>query len=153
MTGKTTLNKTSQRKAVNRTFSLVKNGTSITDARKIVAEEVNVSANTLWVWQNKFNMVTPNITKTVGLVSNNGSLVKPLNASQTAIHGISNIKNELGHVFQSLVTKDGRFTSKEAGAISQVSSNILGLARFELEVHKYADKMQKRDNTVKSLLM
>jgi uncharacterized protein YoaH (UPF0181 family) len=148
MTGKTTLNKTDQRKAITRVFSLVKNGTTITDARKIVAEEIRVSPNTLWVWQKRHNMVAPNAT----LVRTNGSIVKPSTTTREAIHGISNVKNELGHVFQSLVTKDGRFTSKEAGAISQVSSNILGLARFELEVHKYADKATKRDKVVTNLL-
>ena len=62
------------------------------------------------------------------------------------------MKNELGNVFTSLIRKDGKYNSKEAGAISQVSSNILGLARFELECHKYADKATKRDKVISGLL-
>ena len=56
-------------------------------------------------------------------------------------------------MFKSLVTKDGRFTTREASAISQVSSNILGFAKHELEVHKYADRVHRRDDaTVQNLL-
>ena len=92
-------------------------------------------------------MITPVITE-VTRHSNNNVISRP----NTVHSGISNMKNELGNVFTSLVKKDGRYTPKEAGAISQVSSNILGLARFELEVHKYADKATKRDKVVTNLL-
>ena len=142
--------KTAKRKAVTSVFSLVRNGHSITNARKVIAKELNLSStgNALWTWQKELGMITPVITE-VSRVSNNTVISRP----NTVHSGISNMKNELGNVFTSLVKKDGKYTTREAGAISQVSSNILGLARFELEVHKYADKMQKRDNTVKSLLM
>ena len=92
-------------------------------------------------------MITPVITE-VTRHSNNNVISRP----NTVHSGISNMKNELGNVFTSLVKKDGKYTTREAGAISQVSSNILGLARFELEVHKYADKATKRDKVVSGLL-
>ena len=139
--------KTAQRKAVNSVFTLVRSGHSITNARKLIAEELDLSANTLWSWQNRLDMVTPVIT---GVTRTGDNTV--ISRSNTVHSGISNMKSELGKVFTSLVKKDGRYTSKEAGAISQVSSNILGLARFELEVHKYADKATKRDKVVSGLL-
>ena len=141
--------KTAMRKAVNKVFALVKEGHSVTKARTIIGHEVDVSANTLWSWQDRLNLTTPTTGNKIAKTNNN--IVIPRQDSINS--GISNMKNQLGNVFTSLVSKDGRYTTKEASAISQVSSNILGLARFELEVHKYADKMQKRDNTVKSLLM
>ena len=141
--------KTAKRKAVNNVFSLVRSGHSITDARKRIAKELDLSStgNTLWTWQKELGMITPVITE-VSRVSNNTVISR----SNTVHPGISNMKNELGNVFTSLVKKDGRYTTREASAISQVSSNILGLARFELEVHKYADKATKRDKVVTNLL-
>ena len=139
--------KTAQRKAVNSVFTLVRSGHSITNARKIVAEELDLSANTLWSWQNRLDMVTP-VTTGITKTGSNTVISRP----NTVHSGISNMKNELGNVFTSLIRKDGKYNTKEAGAISQVSSNILGLARFELEVHKYADKATKRDKVVTSLL-
>ena len=68
MQGKVTLSKTDRRKAVNRTFVLVKNGTSITDARRIVAGELDLSPNTLLNWQNKFNMSSPIFSRTSHLI-------------------------------------------------------------------------------------
>ena len=65
--------KTEQRRVINRAFSLVRNGHTITNARKTVAKEVGVSPNTLWVWQNKFEMKTPHVIKTTELVRNNGA--------------------------------------------------------------------------------
>ena len=56
--------KTAQRKAVNSVFTLVRNGDSVTSARKVIAKELNLSPNTLWVWQRNLGMVTPEITKT-----------------------------------------------------------------------------------------
>mgnify|MGYP003152028814 CR=1 FL=1 len=141
--------KTVKKQAVTSVFSLVRSGHSITNARKVIAKELNLSStgNALWTWQKELGMVTPVITE-VSRHSNNTVISRP----NTVHSGISNMKSELGNVFTSLVKKDGRYTSKEAGAISQVSSNILGLARFELEVHKYADKATKRDKVVTNLL-
>ena len=142
------MTKSGRIKAVNRVFSLIKNGVSMTKARQTVARELGLRAgSTIWNWQRQLKMVTPVINNDVTRTNNNiVSRQKVVNA------GISTMKNDLGSVFSSLIRKDGRYTTKEAGAISQVSSNILGLARFELEVHKYADKATKRDKVVTNLL-
>ena len=140
-------NKTTMRKAVNSVFALVREGHSITTARKTVAKELGIVANTLWSWQDRLHMTTPVITNKITKVSNKTVVSRQGNIDS----GINNLKNQLGHVFTSLVRKDGTYTTKVASAISQVSNNILGLAKYELEVHKYADRTAKR-SVVKSLL-
>ena len=141
-------NKTTMRKAVNSVFALVREGHSITTARKTIAKELGIVANTLWSWQDRLHMTTPVITNKITKVSNKTVVSRQGNIDS----GINNLKNQLGHVFTSLVRKDGTYTTKEASAISQVSNNILGLAKYELEVHKYADKATKRDKVVTNLL-
>ena len=59
---KTKHTKTEQRNIVNRAFALVRNGKSITEARKVIANEIGVSPNTLFVWQHNFKMKTPTTT-------------------------------------------------------------------------------------------
>ena len=110
--------KTAQRKAVNSVFTLVRNGDSITNARKVIARELDLSPNTLWVWQSRLDMVTPEITRTTTLVKPHNVTTRTLRSTTKNVHNISNIKTGLGDVFQSLVTKDGRFSTKEASAIS-----------------------------------
>ena len=145
--------KTAQRKAVNSVFTLVRDGDSVTNARKVIAKELNLSPNTLWVWQNRLNMVTPEITRTTTLVKPHNVTTRTLRSTTKNVQNISNIKTGLGDVFHSLVTKDGRFSTKEASAISQVSSIMLNTARHELDIHKYANKMNKRDiSSVRNLL-
>ena len=145
--------KTAQRKAVNSVFTLVREGDSVTNARKVIAIELDLSPNTLWVWQNRLNMVTPEITRTTTLVKPHNVTTRTLRSTTKNVQNIRNIKTGLGDVFQSLVTKDGRFSTKEASAISQVSSIMLGVARHELDIHKYANKMNKRDiSSVRNLL-
>ena len=139
------MTKSAKIKAVNRVFSLVKNGVNITDARQTVAEELGLSAgNTIWTWQRNLKMTTPVVNTSITRVNNTVATRR-----STSNVGISSMKNDLGTVFTSLVRKDGKYTPKEASAISQVSSNILGLARLELEVHKHAAKT--RSKSVRSL--
>ena len=150
MKGTTTLNKTEKRKAVNRVFQLVKNGDSVTNSRKIIARELDIAPNTLWHWQNKFDMVTPDITKSVSLVKSNGTVA--VRSNPTAISSLSNVKHELGRVFTSLIRKDGQYTNKDANTISQVTGSMLNISKHELQVHRYADKMHKREKTIQQLL-
>ena len=151
----TRISKTAKKRAVNDVFSLVKDGHSITSARKVIAKELDLSptGNTLWTWQNDLKMVTPTIAKTNNLVKSNTAITRTLSGNTKNVHSISNIKTGLGDVFQSLVTKDGRFSTKEASAVSQVSSIMLNAARHELNVHKYLNKIKKSDiNEVRNLL-
>ena len=127
-------------KAVKKVFSLVKNGVNITQARQTVAEELGLNAeSTIWNWQRQLKMTTPVTNTSIARVNN--TVVARRNTSNV---GINSMKNDLGIVFTSLVRKDGKYTPKEASAISQVSSNILGLARLELEVHKHATRTSSK---------
>ena len=147
MQGKVTLSKTDRRKAVNRTFVLVKNGTSITDARRIVAGELDLSPNTLLNWQNKFNMSTPIFTRTSHLIQKNGQMRQVTHAvsksGSAVIKGIESMKGQLGVVFTSLVNQDGRFTNQDAGAISGVANNILGCCKQVLLERKHSEKANR----------
>ena len=147
---KVTFTKANQRKAVNRTFSLVKKGNSITDARKIVADELEISPNTLWVWQDKLGMTVPNVIKTTDLVRNHGTTRKSTKlttkSSTTAIKGLEIMKGQLGVVFSSLVNQDGRFTNQDATAISGVANVILGSCKQVLLERKAIAKVSKTEH-------
>ena len=145
-------NKTEQRKIINRTFGLVRNGHSITSARKTVAKEIGVSPNTLWVWQDKFGMTTPNVIKTTDLVKNNGvrKTAKLTTATSTAaIKGLESMKGQLGVVFTSLVKQDGRFTNQDATAISGTANVILGCCKQVLLERKAIDKVARKEHYTK----
>ena len=144
--------KTEQRRVVNRIFSLVKNGHSITHARKTVAKELGLGANTLWVWQNKFGMKTPTVIKTANLVKNNGSIRKSTRvvtkSSTGAINGLENMKGQLGVVFTSLVDQDGRFSNQDATAISGLSNAILSTCKQVLSERKAMSRVTRTDNSL-----
>ena len=147
---KVALTKAEQKKVVNHVFSMVKSGTSITKARKTVADEIGVSPNTLWVWQDKLGMTTPNIIKATNLVKNNGSIRKSTRvvtkSSTGAIKGLENMKGQLGVVFTSLVNQDGRFSNQDATAISGTANVILGCCKQVLLERKAITKVAKTEH-------
>ena len=138
--------KTEQRKIVNRTFGLVRNGHSITSARKTVAKEIGVSPNTLWVWQDKFGMTTPKVVKAADLVRNNGTTNLTTKTSTTAIKGLESMKGQLGVVFTSLVNQDGRYSNTDATAISGVANVILGSCKQVLLERKAINTVAKTEH-------
>ena len=150
---KGTFTKTNQRKAVNRTFSLVKKGNNITSARKIVATELEITPNTLWVWQNKFGMTVPHVLKTNNLVENHGivhqSTKLTTKSSTNVIKGLELMKGQLGVVFTSLVNQDGRFTNPDATAISGVANVILGSCKQVLLERKAINKVARTEHYTK----
>ena len=136
--GSTTLNKTAKRNAIKRTFTLLKNGANITDARRIVADELNVKPNTLWLWQSKLNMKTPNVTRITAVhdtVKTNH--VIPRN-TEYSFHDVS---NDARTVMRSIVNQDGRYTVKEANVVGKFMSNEISKAKLQLEVHKHNTKL------------
>ena len=155
-TGKThhrrTFTKTEQRRAVNAAFSLVRNGDSITRARKIIADEYNISPNTLWVWQDKLGLTVPNVIKTADLVRNHGTTRKSTALSTksgtTVIKGLEIMKGKLGTVFTSLVDQDGRFSNQDATAISGVANVILGSCKQVLLERKAMGKVNKTEHLI-----
>ena len=149
---KTKHTKTEQRNIVNRAFALVRSGHSITNARKVIANEAGLSPNTLFVWQHSFKMKTPTIIKTVDLVRNNGlrqSTKLVTKSSTNVIKGLENMKGQLGVVFTSLVNQDGRFTNPDATAISGVANVILGSCKQVLLERKAINKAARTEHYTK----
>ena len=142
---KTKHTKTEQRNIVNRAFALVRNGHSITNARKTIANEIGVSPNTLFVWQHSFNMKTPTVIKTVDLVRSNGlrKSTKVVTKSNEYVN-VHEMARDTGRVMKSLVNQDGRFTTKEASAISGLFNGQISLVKLRLE----ASKIGTKTNTV-----
>ena len=149
---KTKHTKTEQRNIVNRAFSLVRSGHSITNARKVIADEIGLSPNTLFVWQHSFKMKTPTVIKTADLVRSNGlrTTTKLVTKSSTgAIQGLENMKGKLGVVFTSLVNQDGRFNNQDATAISVTANVILGCCKQVLLERKAIDKVARKEHYTK----
>ena len=140
--------KTEQRRVVNRTFALVRDGHSITNARKTVAREIGVSPNTLWVWQDKLGMNVPNVIKTADLVKSNGRHTTKLTTKSgtDVIKGLEVMKGKLGTVFSSLVDQDGRFSNSDATAISGVANVILGSCKQVLLERKAISTVTKTEH-------
>ena len=140
--------KTEQRRVVNRTFALVKEGHSITNARKTIAREIGVSPNTLWVWQDKLGMNVPNVIKTANLVKNNGRHTTKLTTKSgtDVIKGLEVMKGKLGTVFSSLVDQDGRFSNSDATAISGLSNAILSTCKQVLSERKAIRKATRTEH-------
>lgn len=134
---KKTTTKTARRQAVMKVFSLVKEGHSVTAARKLVGKEIDRNANTLWVWQDELNLTTPVVNNDkIATHTNNTAIARKI----TIDPSIPRAKDHLSRVLTSLVSKNGEYSTKEASAISQVSSGILGLNKHELEVAKFLNK-------------
>ena len=140
--------KTEQRRVVNRTFALVKEGHSITNARKTIAREIGVSPNTLWVWQDKLGMNVPNVIKTADLVKSNGRHTTKLTTKSgtDVIKGLEVMKGKLGTVFSSLVDQDGRFSNSDATAISGLSNAILSTCKQVLSERKAMNKVTRTEH-------
>ena len=142
--------KTEQRRVVNRTFALVRDGHSITSARKAVAKEIGVSPNTLWTWQNKFGMTTPNVIKTADLVKSSGrqSTKLTIKTNPNVIKGLEIMKGKLGTVFTSLVDQDGTYSNNDATAISGIANVILGSCKQILVERKAISTINKTEHLV-----
>ena len=138
---KTKHTKTDKRNIINRVFASVRSGHSITEARKTIANEVGLSPNTLFAWQYSFKMKTPTVIKTANLVRSNGlrksTKVVTKSNEYTNVHEMA---RDTGSVLKSLVNQDGRFTTKEASAISGLFNGHLTLVKLRLEASKISTK-------------
>ena len=136
--GSITLNKTAKRNAIKRTFLLLKSGSSITDARKVVADELNVKPNTLWLWQSKLNMKTPSVARITPVHETIKTKHIIPRSTEYSFHDIS---NDARTVMRSIVNQDGRYTVKEANVVGKFMSNEISKAKLQLEVHKHNAKL------------
>ena len=141
---------TEQRKPLKRTFSMVRDGDSITKARKFVANELGVSPNTIWVWQDKLGLSVPNVIKATNLVKSNGTTRKSSKITTkthpNVIKGLEVMKGKLGNVFTSLVDQDGRYSNNDATAISGIANVILGSCKQILVERKAMGTVAKTEH-------
>ena len=119
-------------KAVKRVFTLVKEGQSITNARKIVAKECNVIPNTLYNWQAALGTKSPTLKRT--RTNHQASL-------PVSDYSFNDMSTDIRGVLRSVVKQDGRYTTKEAGVIGKLYGAELSRAKLLLEVHKHNTKI------------
>ena len=125
------ITKTTKMKAVKKVFALVKEGESVTSARKIIAKEYNVIPNTLYTWQAAFGTETP-VTTT--RTNHKTSL-------QVTDYTFNDMSTDIRGVLKSVVNQDGRYTTREAGVIGKLYGAELSRAKLLLEVHKHNTKV------------
>ena len=134
---------TTKIKAVKKVFLLIKNGTSIQNARKVVSDELNVTPNTIYNWERKFGKTTKSTTTKT---NNQSSL-------QVTDYSFTDMSNDIRGVLKSVVNQDGRYTTREAGVIGKLYGAELTKAKLVFEVHKHNTKVSSKstNNNILSL--
>tara|TARA_Y100000310_G_C20633912_1_gene790157 strand:+ start:717 stop:1211 length:495 start_codon:yes stop_codon:yes gene_type:complete len=134
-----------KKEAITRLKDLTKNGVALNAARAVVVSEFGIKPATLARWQSSFKTV-----KTTDLITKQGTTHQSTNlmvkSSNGAINGLEMMKDQLGVVFRSLVTQDGRFTNKDASAISVTANVILGCCKQVLLERKAINKLHKTEH-------
>ena len=144
-----TYSKTQKKAAVIKVNRLIKEGLTMNAATIAVAAEVGAHKGSVAYWIKTMNKPT---TTTVKTVTKNSNLTTTDTSAAKRIQGLENMKNQLGVVFTSLITKDGVFDNKDATAISSISSQILGSCKQVLLEKKYADREVRWKNATKRSL-
>ena len=125
------ITKTTKMKALKKVFALVKEGESVTSARKIIAKEYNVIPNTLYNWQAALGTETPVIT----------TRTNHKTSLQVTDYTFNDMSTDIRGVLKSVVNQDGRYTTREAGVIGKLYGAELSRAKLLLEVHKHNTKV------------
>ena len=136
--------KAEKKQAVKKVKTLVKEGLTLNQARISVAAEYNVTKAGVTYWEKTVNKPSKTTTVSKTVVTNTKSMTTKSDDLAKITQGLSHLQGDLGTVFKSLVNKDGRFTNKDASAISSISSNILNACKQSLLERKYHDSMKKR---------
>ena len=135
------ITKTTKMKAVKKVFTLIKEGHSVTNARKVIAKEYNVIPNTLYNWQAALGTETPVIT----------TRTNHKTSLQVADYTFNDMSTDIRGVLKSVVNQDGRYTTREAGVIGKLYGAELSRAKLLLEVHKHNVKVSSgtvNNNTI-----
>ena len=123
------MTKTNKIKAIKKVVTLVKNGATLTDARAIVANDLDVSSATVANWQTTLETST---TKT-----NN----------KTTLHTSYSFEDMSGGVrgvLRSIINQDGQYSIKEANAVGKLYSAEISKAKVKIDVHKLNTKANDR---------
>ena len=113
-------------KAVEKVLALRKNGATLTDAKAVVANELNVSVYKLTTWLRK------NGTKKTTPVNRN--------TVHTQDYSFNDMSNGVRGVLRSIINQDGQYTIKEANAVGKLYSAEISKAKVLIDVHKLNTK-------------
>ena len=113
-------------KAVEKVLALRKNGATLTDAKAVVANELNVSVYKLTMWLRK------NGTKKTTPVNKN--------TVHTQDYSFNDMSNGVRCVLRSIINQDGQYTIPEANAVGKLYSAEISNAKVLIEVHKLNTK-------------
>jgi len=125
------MTKTNKIKAIKKVFALVKNGATLTDARAIVANDLDVSSATVANWQTTLGTTTPT-TKT---------------DTRTTLHtnySFEDMSGGVRGVLRSIINQDGQYSIKEANAVGKLYSAEISKAKVMIDVHKLNTKANDR---------
>ena len=113
-------------KAVEKVLALRKNGATLTDAKAVVANELNVSVYKLTTWLRK------NGTKKTTPVNKN--------TVHTQDYSFNDMSNGVRCVLRSIINQDGQYTIPEANAVGKLYSAEISKAKVLIDVHKLNTK-------------
>ena len=127
------MTKTNKIKAVKKVFALVKNGATLTDARAIIANDLNVSSATVANWQT--TLASNTTTTTTGT------------DTKTTLHtdySFEDMSGGVRGVLRSIINQDGQYSIKEANAVGKLYSAEISKAKVMIDVHKLNTKANDR---------
>ena len=127
----TKTSKATQIQAVEKVFTLRKNGVTAKNARIIVAGEFNIKVYTLTQWEKKH---APKTTTFMTSPNHKASL-------DVIDYSFNDMSTDVRGVLKSIVKQDGRYTTREAGVIGKLYGAELTRAKLLLEVHKHNTKV------------
>ena len=110
------MTKTNKIKAVKKVFALVKNGATLTDARAIIANDLNVSSATVANWPT--TLASNTTTTTTGT------------DTKTTLHtdySFEDMSGGVRGVLRSIINQDGQYSIKEAKSLGYSINEILNM--------------------------
>jgi|TARA_R100000501_G_C2595530_1_gene94223 uncharacterized protein YoaH (UPF0181 family) len=123
----TITDKATQIKAVEKVFTLKKNGVTMPNARKIVAGEFNTSVFALRQLERKHGTkATTSFTETTNIHTSN--------------YSFDDMSTDVRGVLRSIVKQDGQYSIREANAVGKLYSAELSKAKVLIDIHKLNTK-------------
>ena len=139
----TKVDKRTQIQAVEKVFTLRKNGVTASSAKELTAGEFNTS---VWKLNQWIKIHEPNQTTT----NNNKSNDVVVSRRGVNTKGLSDLCDNLFNTMEDL--REDRITLKEASAISSLAGNITNIKKLQFAAHKYVNKTTTQGITVDKLL-
>jgi len=126
----TITDKATQIKAVEKVFTLKKNGVTMPNARKIVAGE--------------FNTTVVELRKLERVHGTKTSFTETSNI-HTPNYSFDDMSNDVRGVLRSIVKQDGQYSIREANAVGKLYSAELSKAKVLIDIHKLNTKTSDKE--------